>query len=336
VIGTVEFLYNKDVNGIYYINANLPPAQAAFTGADTRPRWTSNRIHSNVFNAIVLKNQDVGSSWNFATTLSKITGFGLSLRGAYSYNSSKNTVDPGSIAFGSWAGNPHSGDPNNPGVGYSTPFAASLGHRVFVNASLTREYFGFGATTFSVFWEARNGGNTSYVFSGDMNGDGGSGNDLIYIPRDTSEMNFVTFTSGGTTYTAAEQAAAFEAYIQQDAYLRDRRGEYAERGAVFLPIFSRMDVSVMQDLFANLGGRRHSAQVRLDINNFGNLLNSDWGVGDRLIRNQILTNAAVDAQGRASYRLALVGRELVSRSFETTAGSSDVWSMMVSLRYSFN
>ena len=34
-----EFLYSKDVNGIYYINANLPAAQSAFTGVDTRPRW---------------------------------------------------------------------------------------------------------------------------------------------------------------------------------------------------------------------------------------------------------------------------------------------------------
>ena len=29
-----EFVYNKDVNGIYYINANLPAAQSAFTGVD--------------------------------------------------------------------------------------------------------------------------------------------------------------------------------------------------------------------------------------------------------------------------------------------------------------
>lgn len=336
VVATAEFLYNKDVNGIYYINANLPAAQTRFAGVDNRPRWTSNRIHPHIFNAVVLKNQNVGSSWNIATTLSKTTRFGLSLKGAYSYNIAKNTVDPGSIAFGSWAGNPHSGDPNNPGVGYSTPFAASLGHRVFVNASFTREYFDFGATTITVFWEARNNGNTSYVFAGDMNGDGASNSDLIYIPRDTSEMNFQTFTSGGRTFTAEEQARAFEAYIQQDPYLRKHRGQYAERGAVFLPIVSRMDVSVMQDVFRTLGGRRHAVQVRLDILNFGNLLNSDWGVGQRLIRNQILTNPSVDSQGRSTYRFAVVGGELLSRSFEKTAFSSDVWSMMVSLRYTFN
>jgi hypothetical protein len=336
IVGTVELLYNKDVNGIYYINANLPPAQTTFAGVDNRPRWTNNRIHSHISNAIVLKNQDVGSSWNFATSLSKVTGFGLQMRGAYSYNISRNTVNPGSIAFGSWAGNPHSGDPNNPGVGYSEPFGNSLGHRVFFNGSFTREYFGFGATTLSVFWEARNAGNASYVFAGDMNGDGASNSDLIYIPRDQSEMNFSTFTASGRTFTAAEQAAAFEQYIQQDTYLRDRRGQYAERGAVFLPIFSRVDLSVMQDLFANLGGRRHSGQVRLDIFNFGNMLNSDWGVSDRLIRNQILTNPAVDAQGRATYRLAVVSNQLLTQSYEKASSTSDVWSLMVSFRYTFN
>jgi hypothetical protein len=338
ITGTVEFLYNKDVNGIYYINANLPAAPTSFVGADNRPRWPSNanRIHSHISNAIVLKNQDVGSSSNIAATLSKVTGWGLNLKGAYSYNISENTVDPGSIAFGSWAGNPHPGDPNNPGVGYSTPFNASLGHRVFVSASFTREYFDFGTTTFSVFWEARNNGNTAYTFAGDMNGDGGSGNDLIYIPRDASEMNFAQFThTNGRVFTPAEQAAAFETYIQQDEYLRERRGQYAERGAVFLPLVNRADLSVMQDVFATLSGRRHSGQIRLDILNFGNLLNSDWGAGQRLIRNQILTNGGADTQGRATYRLAVVNNELLTTSYEKTAGFNDVWSMMVSFRYTF-
>ena len=87
---TVEFLYNKDVNGIYYINANLPAAQTAFVGADNRPRWTNNRINANVSNAVVLKNESVGSSWNFATTMSKSMRSGFSMRGAPTA-----TTDPG-------------------------------------------------------------------------------------------------------------------------------------------------------------------------------------------------------------------------------------------------
>jgi hypothetical protein len=329
-------MYSRDLNGVYYINANLPAAQTNFVGADTRPRWTSNRIHSHISNAIVLKNQNEGSSWNFSATLMRMSRAGLSLRGAYSYTTAENTVDPGSIAFGSWSGNPHAGDPNNPGLAFTTPFGGSLGHRVYALASYSRDYFGWGGTTVSLFWEARNNGNTSYVFAGNMNGDGGSNNNLIYIPRDQSEMNFATFTSGGRTFTAAEQAAAWEAYIQQDEYLREHRGEYAKRGAVLLPMVRRADLSVIQDVFANIRGRRNGFQIRADILNFGNLLNSDWGVGQRLIRNQILTNGGADSGGRATYRLAAVNSQLLTRSLESTTFSSDVFSFMISLRYSFN
>src|SRR4029453_843832 len=50
VTGTVEFLYNKDINGTYYINANLPAAQTSFSGPDNRPRWTANRINNTLPN----------------------------------------------------------------------------------------------------------------------------------------------------------------------------------------------------------------------------------------------------------------------------------------------
>ena len=337
VTGTVEFLYNKDVNGIYYINANLPAAQSAFVGPDNRPRWTSNRLNATspnvITSALVMKNQDIGSSWNIATTLSKMLRNGFSLKGAYSYGESKNTIDPGSTAFASWASNPTPADPNNPGIGFST---ASPGHRVFVQTSYSKSYFNFGATTVSAYWEARTIGNSSYVFAGDMNGDGASGNDLIYIPRNTSEMNFQQFVSSGVTFTAAQQADAWEAYIKQDSYLSKHRGEYAQRGAVWLPMLTRFDLSLNQDVFRNIGGKRNAGQFRIDIQNFGNMLNHNWGVSQRLIRNQILTNGAADATGAATYRMVLVNNQMLAKSLETTTNIADVYSFMLSFRYSFN
>jgi hypothetical protein len=337
--GTLEFLYNRDVNGVYYINANLAPANTAFSGADTRRRWTtSNRINANVANAIVLKNQNEGRSWNLAGTLERTLRGGFYVKTAYSYGQSKNTVDPGSIAFGSWNNNQHPGDPNNPGLGFS---ANSPGHKFFLAATYTKEYFGWGATSFSFFWQSYTLGNASYTFSGDLNGDGGTSNDLIYIARDTSEMNFQTFTSGGRTYTAADQAAAWNAYIEQDSYLKEHRGEYAERGAVFLPLVHRLDFSVSQDAFVNFAGKRHSFQFRADVLNFGNLLNKDWGVGQRLINAQPLivpTSAQggpADSQGRAQYRLRVVNNELMTKSLEPTSFLSDVWQVLLSVRYTF-
>ncbi len=345
VTGTAEFLYNKDVNGIYYINANLPAAQASFTGADSRTRWTNNRINAAVANTIVMKNQNVGSSWNIAGSANKNFGSGF-LRVAYSYGEAKNTIDPGSIAFGSWTANQHPNDPNNPGVGFAR---SSPGHRFYAAGSYRREYFGFGATAVSVFWEARHSippgadsGNTSYVFSGDLNNDGGIANDLIYIHRDISEMNFQPFTVGTRTFTAAEQAQAWNAFIEQDNYLRQNRGRYAERGAVFLPMVRRMDLSISQDVFTNLAGRRHRFQIRADFLNFGNVLSSSWGVGQRLISNSPLIvptlaqGGAVDAQGRAQYRLRTINNELMTRSLEYTSELFDVYRIQISLRYFFN
>jgi len=290
----------------------------------------------------VLKNQNVGTNWNISGSLERTYRAGLYIKGGYRYGRAWNTVDPGSIAFGSWNNNQHSGNPNNPGVAYS---ASSPGHRIFAAGSYTFEWLKALATSVSVVFEGYTNGQASYTFSGDANGDGGTSNDLLYIPRDQSEMNFQQYSSTvagvAKTFTPAEQAAAWEAYIQQDDYLSQHRGEYAVRGAVFLPLVFRTDLSVSQDVFKNIAGRRNSLQFRVDIANFGNLLNSDWGVGQRLVNAQPLlvpTSAQggpADASGRAQYRLRAINNELMTKSLETTAGFSDVYSVMFSLRYQF-
>lgn len=347
LIGTLEFLYNKDVNGIYYINANLPAAQTSFNGVDNRPRWTNNRINSNVSNAIVLKNQSVGYSWNLAATLEKTFESGWFWKAGYGYGVSKNTVDPGSIASGSWFGNQIAGDPNNPPVSYSNAFGGGTpGHKVFLGVSYRAEYFNFGATTVSLYWGgAANSvfgySNYSYTFSGDLNGDGGTNNDLIYIPRDLSEMNFETYTSSGRTFTAIDQAVAWNQYIENDESLRRNRGEYAERGSAQLPMVFRADLSVVQEVFANFLGKRNSLQFRVDVINFGNLLNKDWGVGDKFTYGsnnniQPLISRGADAQGRALYRFRNTGSELKTNPLSPNNSLDDVWQLQLSLRYNFN
>jgi hypothetical protein len=372
VTATGEFIYNKDVNGIYYINANLPAPQSAFSGGpDTRPRWVgpsctvastapcatriNNAPGNQVTSAIVMKNQNVGRSWNVSGSLLKTLYHGFSVRGAYSYGEARNTIDPGSTAGSSWSLNPTPGDPNNPGLGRA---GSAQGHRVFVQASYTKEYFGFGATTIAAFWDARpslNGQafatNAGYVFSGDVNGDTGTSNDLIYIPRDRSEMNFapITSTAGAVLFTAAQQADAFEAFIQQDDYLRAHRGEYAERGGVWYPMVKRLDLSITQRLFRNIGGHRNGGEFRIDFSNFGNLLNSNWGVSQRstLALTQgnglpLLNSAGVGANGQPLYRLAVINNQLISQSFQPNTSTSpnvagpDVYQFMLSFRYSFN
>jgi hypothetical protein len=190
-----------------------------------------------------------------------------------------------------------------------------------------------------VFFEGYTGGNTSYTFSGDLNGDGGTSNDLIYIPWDMSQMNFQAIT-GSVPFTAAQQAEAWETYIQRDKYLSQHRGEYAVRNAVFLPMVFRADLSVTQDLFRNLGGR-HTLQARADIVNIGNMINKNWGLSQRLVNSQPLLvpsssqGGPADSQGRAQYRLRVVNNQLLTTPLEYSAGAGDVWRVQFTIRYSF-
>jgi len=333
--GTAEFLYDKDINGVYYINANLPAASSNYTGADTRPKYASNKLNSSVTAAYVLKNQNVGKYWNAAVSVEKAFSNGFYAKAAYSHGEAKNTIDPGSIAGGSWTNNAQSGDPNNPGLGFSNN---SPGNRAFLAASYRGEYFGWGATTVSMYLEGRTIGNASYTFSGDVNGDGASNNDLIYIPKNTSEMNFEQYsgTVAGVTkvFTVAAQQAAWENYILQDKYLSAHRGEYAGRGAVFLPMVWRTDLSVVQEVHGKAAGKMNALSIRMDILNFTNLLNKDWGLGQRLVNAQPLT-FRTSTDNKVLYRLRAVNNNLMDHTFEQTAGSSDVFRIQLGVRYTF-
>ncbi|CAN5776611.1 carboxypeptidase regulatory-like domain-containing protein [soil metagenome] len=354
IIGTGEFLYSRDLNGVYYINANLPAAQSAFTGADTRPRWVgpscggsnpvspcvnrlNNQLGNQVSNAIVLKNQNEGYSWNLSGSLERPFANGLFAKAGYSFGEAKNTVDPGSIAFGSWNNNQHSGDPNNPGLGFSN---FSPGNRLFGAATYRAEWLRFGATTITLFGDRFTAGNASYTFSGDANGDGGTFNDLIYIPANISEMNFQAYTAGSgasaRTYTAQQQAEAWEAYILQDPYLSKNRGRYAERNALFLPMVFRADLSLAQEVFTDIRGRRNGLQLRADVLNVGNLINSDWGAGYRVTSTSPLTNPSADSQGRLQYRMREINNQLMTETFGRTTGIGDVYRVQLGLRYMFN
>ena len=335
--GTAEFLYSKDVNGIAYINANLPAVQAAFSGPDSRPRWTSNKIYSAVNNAIVLTNEGNGYSWNLAFSLERAFRNGWFAKVGYTYGVSRNTVDAGSIASGSWTGNPILVNPNTPAVGYSQ---FSPGPRLFGAATYSHDFTGVGPTSVGLYIEGRSAGNGSYVINGDMNGDGATTNDLIYIPRNTSEMNFVSnrviVGKDTTIYTPAQQVAAWDAFISQDPYLRNRRGGYAQRNAVFLPMVYRADLSISQDVGRSIAGQPNRLQVRLDILNVTNLLDHNWGVGQGFVTNRPLNFAGVDATGAPTYRLANVGRQLISQSFQKVVTTADVWRMQLGVRYMLN
>jgi len=334
IVGSVDFIYDKDVNSIYFFNANFPEPDSYFNGPDNRPRWTSgNTINPNIINAIVLKNHHMGYGWNISASLEKKMRNGLYGKAGYSYGIVKNAVDPTSVASGSWEYNAQSGNPNKPGISYASTCPDG---RLFTALLYKSDYFKIGSTTLSVFFESYANGRESYVYSGDMNGDNGSSNDLIYIPKDKSEMFFKEYTSDGTTYSEQDQQDAWEQYIEQDKYLRKHRGRYAERNGVVLPTITRLDFSITQELTPNIFGRKNGFIIRMDIFNLTNLLNNKWGVGQELQTNLPLLYQGTDSDGRPVYNLRDINGKLIDKSYTHTASLDDVYKIQLSVKWMFN
>lgn len=281
LLGTVEVVYGNDVNAIVARNADLAPPVR--TLKDGRPYYGgagANELNPDGGAGIyVLDNTSEGYNLNLTAQLRQSFSNGASASLAYAFTQAKNALKSTEIHSILWQNLPVQGDPNNPRQSWSE-FGPR--HRFVANATYTRRWSDRFATHFGLFAEVSQGGRFtaaggnrfSFVYAGDVNGDGQAGNDLIYVPRDQSDINL------------ADPAdwAPLNAFIEQDRYLRGHRGEIAERMGALAPWFTSLDVRVLQDVA--LAGQ--TVQLSIDILNVGNLLNSSWGV--RRIANPSATS----------------------------------------------
>lgn len=272
MILTLEALYSKDINAVVQKNMNLPDPNNVLSGPDRRPRWTTNRVNSGLSSAMVLTNSDKGYQTLLTAQLTKNYSNGWAGMIAYTYNISKDvSANPGSAALSAWTSNLDVYDLNNPQLSHSS-FAVP--HRVVGSLSYKVEYLKNLATTFSVYYSGSAQGRSTFAYPEDINGDGNR-SDIMYIPASQYELTFVDVPG---KMTAAEQAAKFQQFVDNDPYLSKRKGQYAERFGKVNPWRNRFDVKILQDIFTNFGSsRRYTLQFSLDIVNAGNLLNSEWG-----------------------------------------------------------
>ncbi len=338
LVGTVEFIYNRDINNLRLTNINLanPSGGNIIAGPDNRPLFLAqdSRINSNTTAALYLTPDGEARSYNFTVQIEKPFDNGLFFRVSYNYGNSKNLIDLGSTT-GSWFNSVTVAGNNELDLTFSQ---FDQRHRLLAALNYGIEYAGFMGTQVGFIFEAASQGRNTYSINGDINGDFDRNNDALFVPNSANDIQFEEFTSGGVTYTVQQQREAFDQYIEQDPYLSTIRGQYSERNGLIGRFVPRLDVSLVQKFFLDIGGdrkKRNELQVRLDIINFTNMISSNWGVGYRVNQTSPLQFRNFDANGEPVYRMATFGNDLLRETFGRTAGLSDVWQMQIGLRYIF-
>lgn len=337
---TVEGIFNKNINALRYIDANLKAADSKLAGPDQRERFPSSRfINSATQSAFILANTNVGRSYSLTTKLEKAPGKnGLGGMIGYTYGDATDLQSVASTVLANI--------PTTRGQNYLAEAIAdnNLRHRAvgFINYVLDyKKLFDAvgGKTLFTLGFEYSAGSPLTYTVSGDLNRDG-QNNDLMYIPNKGSDITFASLTASGKTFTPAQQQEAFESFISSSDYLNSRRGNYTERNGADFPAFSRLNAAIVQDIIVKTGGKPHALQIRLDITNLGNMLNNKWGVAYRTTTTQPLALATVASDGTPSYRLAtqVINGEtvLLKDAFVKSINIDNVWQAQLGIRYTFN
>lgn len=355
IIATIEAIFNKDINTAIFRNANLvAPTALAATGSypDNRLIYPSgnakyiNRLtnglpnaNGSAFNAIVLDNGSKGYYFSLTGKLEKQFRGGLFASLAYVKSMAENLFEGnGSQPLSAWQGVPGTPTVN----GANNPVLGTAGYvipdRIVGTFSYRKEYFKKLGTTISLIYVGGIQDRFSYTYTADFNNDGANF-DLIYVPKAASEIDFVAQTVNGVVYTAQQQSDLFFAFIEQDKYLKTRKGMYAERNGAKMPWLNRWDVKILQDISTNIGKNKNTLQFSLDIFNAGNLLNADWGELKSTNASSLLIPVTFPNAGsatRPTFRLALDRGNVPTTSFRDNVSVFSTYSMQFGFRYIFN
>lgn len=280
LIGTVEGMYTRNLNDFFYINRNL----AGPVGTDVNGRvmygtlaangQPSPALVSRAFgNVIEAVNTSRNYSWNVTGQLQKRFSQHWEATAAYTYSQARDAQSPtSSQAISNWRyGRELSGNhlDRTPGISnFDQP------HKIVFTGTYTFPT----KTDLSLTYIGQSGEAFDYVYGGsrgDMNADGVYGNDLIYVPTNVNDTTQIVFANDSRYGTPAEQAAAFDKFINSSSCLSSQRGKILSRNSCRSPWQNIMNVSLRQRL-PDVNG--HQLAIQLDVYNFLNLLNKNWGL----------------------------------------------------------
>ena len=305
---TLEGLYSRDFNPAVIRNVNMHQngnlTKTLANSGDERPVYTT---YTGVNPYLITNAGDGAYYYSITASLGKKFDFGLDLNASYTFSHARSYGDGiGDQVTSAYSTNRYSvGAINDEELGYGTYVSP---HRLLISANYRKEYAKNFATTVGLVYDGMNSGfvgtyrysRYSYTLGSNVIGDRGA-NNLIFVPESRAALdkwNFddVTDKNGNVTSSASAQKDAFWAYIQQDSYLKNRTGQYAERGGATMPWHHQLDFKFMQDFYVKAGKYRNTLQLGVDIENVLNLINKNWGLYKQVNNMYLLTyNAKTDA-----------------------------------------
>jgi hypothetical protein len=332
ITATLEAIYTKTLNEINYENINLTYPTEKVTG-DGRPRHTTALANGKFQNVLLINNTNKGYQYSISGSLQRSWHSGFFATLAYNYGQSRD-VNSGTntTALSGWEFNPTPGYSNKQLLSYSV---WDLRQRVVGNISYQKEWLGFMATTVSVFYNGQSGEPFSFMISGDLNGDGASGNDVAYIPKQKGEVLLMP-SSATDMRTPDEIWNQLNSFIDRDPYLKEHRGQYAARNGARSPWESRFDVRFMQEFFYKKDGkRRHTIQLTADVENFANLLDQDWG-RDYFVQFNTFNLLKLEGfEGASNTGRPVFSFDNSKSEAWQVSNLSSVWRMQLGVRYIF-
>jgi hypothetical protein len=352
IIGTLEGQYSKDINSIYHENLVLsdgytvdagPEGQIHYNSKNTTPAASAATAQNpSITGLYYMTNSNAGYSYFVTAQLQKSFQGGFYANVAYTHSGSKDINDGGSTASTIWSSRDVAGNPNAPNISNSSFVEPN---RIIASLIYKKDYLQHASTSVGLIFEMANNGAVSYISSagsnGDANGDGAT-NDLIYIPKNQSDIELIPDTKANPA-TAAQQWQQLSAFINQDKYLRTHEGEFAQRNGVIMPYFKRFDFKVTQDFYIMAGKTKNTLEFSLDIINVGNLLNHNWGVYQNTYTGinsgsvSLLKYEGIDAATkRPEYNFPLYNGAAPTRSFINDSSQLSRFQCQFGVRYIFN
>ncbi len=330
---TAEFMYTKNVNAVILDNYNVNTTDTEnwerFNGADNRLIYPDNfTYYSDIDDACILTNTHKGYGYTFNLTLNATPMRNLDLMASYTRTESKEVSGmPGSNATSAWTNLVTVNGPNLATVQRSQYV---IPDRLIASVNYTAEHAKPGFDThFNLFYTGYSPYGNSFMYTNDMNGDG-IAYDLMYIPKDDSEIQFVD----------EADRADFWAFVNQDSYLRSHKGEYAEAYAARAPWVHRFDLSIVQDFSIKIGKTTNKLQLSLDIMNIGNLFNSKWGVTKTMANCNNGRILRYEGRGENNVPIFSLYRDAdgnaPTETYSYNHDYDECWRLQVGVRYIFN